>query len=643
MAIAGACGLVALWSLAGRAALIDDSALIGSEVEPVEAPFAVVQAGPYDLTTTDLAFPAPLQSLSTAVTKGNALVASANAPGLVTFDASPGPYKLLVAGLPSVAGGFGSFSALVVPSGGATAVLDYSNSIQGAPVVTPGESTVQAQFTVSQAGTHRIVVADADFPVPLSQLNVLVTRAGTNYAVLNAAQTQDFDLPAAGTYDLLAYAKAASPGLAGLYTVRITTVATGAVLYDSAQPVGNVTDAGSFDLATTGTYSLAVTDLQFPQPLATVAALVARGADVLAEQGSAGSASFSAQAGPAQLYAVAQPASSSTPGASAVQVRTAAATAYSTLVVASPKLASGAAALFASDVPTAAAGLYRATLADFAFPAPFTTLRLAVVQGGQVIGTLAAAGTVDFSTSSVATEGPVQALTYAQPNPLGGSGLSGLTVVAMPTGGSVLETTQAVGALFQGRTLDVTTSGSYDLTLSDLGFPAPFTELSLAVTRGAQRVGYTYGAGRFTFDATPGRYYINLLAKVNGAVNFGAYGLKVDETSPLPTVTLSASPRSVAAGDQTTLTWTATSATSCTASGAWTGSKATSGTQSVGPVNVESTYALACTGPGGTQSASVTVTIAKSGSGGGGGGALDALLLLGLLAMSVGIGRRPAA
>ncbi|MHB8660982.1 MAG: choice-of-anchor Q domain-containing protein, partial [Minisyncoccota bacterium] len=48
-------------------------------------------------------------------------------------------------------------------------------------------------------------------------------------------------------------------------------------------------------------------------------------------------------------------------------------------------------------------------------------------------------------------------------------------------------------------------------------------------------------------------------------------------TTPAPIITLSASPTSVTSGGSSTLTWSSTNATSCTASGGWTGTKATSG------------------------------------------------------------------
>lgn len=80
-----------------------------------------------------------------------------------------------------------------------------------------------------------------------------------------------------------------------------------------------------------------------------------------------------------------------------------------------------------------------------------------------------------------------------------------------------------------------------------------------------------------------------------------------------PTLTLSASPMSFTLGGSTTLSWTSTNSTSCTASDAWTGTKATSGSQSVTPTSAGSkTFALACTGSGGTVTKQVTVTVNSS-------------------------------
>src|ERR1700682_3110915 len=56
---------------------------------------------------------------------------------------------------------------------------------------------------------------------------------------------------------------------------------------------------------------------------------------------------------------------------------------------------------------------------------------------------------------------------------------------------------------------------------------------------------------------------------------------------PIVTVTLAASPTAVASGGASTLTWSSTNATSCTASGGWSGAKATGGTQSTGALTAD--------------------------------------------------------
>tara|TARA_B100000886_G_scaffold128895_1_gene86948 strand:+ start:434 stop:4822 length:4389 start_codon:yes stop_codon:yes gene_type:complete len=78
--------------------------------------------------------------------------------------------------------------------------------------------------------------------------------------------------------------------------------------------------------------------------------------------------------------------------------------------------------------------------------------------------------------------------------------------------------------------------------------------------------------------------------------------------APRPTVNLSAEPLSVLTGDETTLSWTTTNATTCSASGSWSGQKATSGSESV-TINTtgNNQFSLSCSGPGGSGSASVNV------------------------------------
>jgi hypothetical protein len=117
---------------------------------------------------------------------------------------------------------------------------------------------------------------------------------------------------------------------------------------------------------------------------------------------------------------------------------------------------------------------------------------------------------------------------------------------------------------------------------------------------------------------------------------------------PMPTVNLSANPPDVAVNGSSTLTWSSTNATSCTASGAWSGAKQPQGTQSTGALSSTATYSLSCSGAGGSASDSVTVTVTAGGGGGGGGGSTDSgsgggsfgWLSLALLALVLGVAKR---
>ncbi len=83
-----------------------------------------------------------------------------------------------------------------------------------------------------------------------------------------------------------------------------------------------------------------------------------------------------------------------------------------------------------------------------------------------------------------------------------------------------------------------------------------------------------------------------------------------DPVAAAPTVSLAANPTTVDSGGTSTLTWSTTHATSCTASGAWSGSRATAGNETTGAITTVSTFTLTCAGPGGTSSRSAVVAIA---------------------------------
>lgn len=86
-------------------------------------------------------------------------------------------------------------------------------------------------------------------------------------------------------------------------------------------------------------------------------------------------------------------------------------------------------------------------------------------------------------------------------------------------------------------------------------------------------------------------------------------------TAPSGTVTLTASPTTVASGGSSTLTWNAPGATSCAASGGWSGAVGIKGSQATGALKASTVYTLSCTGPGGTISQNTTVSVTAASTG----------------------------
>ena len=77
----------------------------------------------------------------------------------------------------------------------------------------------------------------------------------------------------------------------------------------------------------------------------------------------------------------------------------------------------------------------------------------------------------------------------------------------------------------------------------------------------------------------------------------------------LPTVSLSANPSSVVINGSTTLNWSSTDATGCTASGDWSGSKATSGSEMINALTTDSSFNLTCSGASGSANDTINVTV----------------------------------
>jgi len=112
------------------------------------------------------------------------------------------------------------------------------------------------------------------------------------------------------------------------------------------------------------------------------------------------------------------------------------------------------------------------------------------------------------------------------------------------------------------------------------------------------------------FAEVRGRTAVVVVSLLLGCAGSGESPPPGGDPQPVPpTVMLTASPESVASGEVSTLTWSSTEATSCTASGGWSGARAISGAESTGALASTTTYTVTADGAGGSASASVTVTV----------------------------------
>lgn len=618
--------LAASLPVAQAAVVLDETRVLTSGPAAVSRALDVTQAATLDIDVTDLAFPAALSQLRVAVTRGDTLVRSATAAGRLTLDATPGSYVIRVLGRPAAAGA-GSVGISVTRAADAaprTALLEFVATFR-LPGSAAGTTTIDENFTVGATGNHTVLLVDHGFPAATTSLTAAVfactpgAGCGTPVRVGLGAGTTALSNLAAGQYNIKVIAQAA----AGLVGVRVAPAAGGASLLDASYAIGALEPSLDLPAAAGAPLSLTLTDFAFPSALAQLGGAVTRGADLVLTQAGAGTAQASSPGAGVQLWRRAV--AGAAPGSYALALASGATVLYSEALGISSSTA-GAPGGYSFPLTLPSAGSFRARVTDFQFPSGLAALQFVVVQGGAIVGRANTGGSVDFN----GVAGPATVLVIAQAPP-GGAGLFGVEVLGTAAGATAFyERTQAAGAPFEMRPVSISTAGRYDVVLSDVQWPARFDTLALALTRGGQVVGRIFNGGTFFVDATPGEYLASFIATPAAAEGAGLYALRVQ--SSVPTVALTASAATVTAGSTVRLDWTSTAATSCTASSGWSGTKATNGNETTASLSANTTFVLACTGPGGTTSASVAVAVtpAPPPPGGGGGGAVGWLGLAAL-------------
>lgn len=620
--------------------LLTEVRTVASAAPPVLQTFEIPQGGEYELTLTDFEFPARLAAVKLAVTRGDTVVTQLEgAAAAHRFTATAGTHTVHVVGIPDAASVSGSFGVEIKRVADNASTLQFADSLGLPPAEVDGRGVIAETFTVPATGSYEVSLTDLQLPQSLTTLTLAITRPGSvDLFTIGTPGTQTFTLQA-GEYRLFVIAQAPASVKAGLFSVNIQPAGGGESLYARTETAGDVRLLGEPPL-TAGLHSVTLTDFGFPASLVNRQVVVARNGAVAARLSAPGDASFTAVAGAHSIYAFAAPAPAPGSGSYGVEVRpSGAAPAFTAVQTVGG--APGTTPAYAFTVDVAAAGAYRVRLADFEFPGAFGTLGLAATQGGALMGSLSSAGSLNLDLPV----GRTFLLVIARP--AADAGLFGIDVTAAAGGDPLFEITQGVGKLFSARKVSISTAGRYDVTLKDLAFPKAFADLAAVVTRGSDRQGSIFGGGTFGFDATPGNYFINFIARGDlldatqtaSDQRAGTYFMAVAPAAPAPTLTLNSNRTEVSSGEAIDLTWTAQNAASCTASGGWSGSRAAQGTERIASVTTATTFTLTCTGAGGTAAQSVSINVVAARSSGGG-GSLDWLTLALLLAAIAGAVRQ---
>ncbi len=618
----------ALWAMccvstSAQAAVLDQARAVAAtstlqSLLPESQAFTISAAGTYTLTLTDQgeiaqSGAAAFSSLYVVITRGAQKIAMLTMPGNAsTISANitlvAGSYQAQVMGITS-----GASSYVVELKNAANAVV-WNDAGDINATVAPDFSTLEQVVSLVPGHSYTLSLTDHVFPAALDSLIANVTQAGgVPGCNVVAGSTCSFT---ATTAEAAVFALAdPDTGGKGLYGVKLVDNTNSAVVLGASYPVGELPDALNIPLPATDAYTLTTTDLAVPVALTAFKSVLVQGAVHLGNQSTTGTMAFTASNGVAQLYVQAT-AGSGEVGLFGVNVVRGSTQIYSDVQPVENAVVNGEAG-YVFDAQITTPGTYTVKLTDFVAPQSLASVSMAVSQNGQLLGQQASSGELTINNVSVGTLS-VAVLPVA--GGTSGSGLFGVTVT--PSGGAaVLEVTQGIGGAFDSSSVTIAQAGSYGLRITDLLAPASFDNLIITLTRGAQQFGTVHGvggSGEFPFIATPGVYTLNVVAKAKSSAGFAMHGIRV---AAAPVISLQASSSSVGSGSPVTLTWNATDADSCSASGGWSGSKAVSGSETIASIAAQTTFTLSCTGVARTSTQSVTVKLtaaqASSKSGGG--------------------------
>ncbi len=422
---------------------------------------------------------------------------------------------------------------------------------------------VEHDFTITSAGTYTVTLTDLGAALtpsaPLASVEMAITQGNAIVGapkILTGTGSITLNVTASGTYILHVIGTPGSSIESGPIEEDVTA-SGGTKLYSFIDTIQNPPQQQSNSTATldstftapaTGTYTVALTDLQFPAALQTALLLLA---DNTTGQGTplsgTGSAQVTLNAGDnCALLVIGQESSSAAGGLLSVSLTPPAGTGafFSTKVMPIGGVSVLQSSATTNGVLNLGAGSTTITINDLQFPQALSAAGVAVIDGnGQpVTGTVASPSYPTITSSSTthtagasftANAGSYHVFGYGTPSTAAQVGSYAVTLTQGTT--SVFDDALAVsatGSPLQPYTFNanVTAAGAYHLTLTDFQFPASLSAVEFAAEQnGALLATPAMAAGSLTVSPVKGPVALIAFAQATGTG--GLFGLDMSSTS----------------------------------------------------------------------------------------------------------------
>lgn len=383
-------GSIAVLNSAG--AIITASSITSSDLSKLQQDLTLVAGRSYSISTSDLAFPAALDSLNVAIIVDGTnvmcpLTAASTTP--CTFTAGNSNRLLALAKKSSVAVA-GIYSIKLVDMTDSSALISSIYPVGSLPD--------PIAINLPASGAYQLITTDLKTPDPLLTLQALLLQDTTVLANQGATGTSAFSSFNANKGGARLYVIGSSTTNGGIYGVQLSQ--NGSVVYSNATAVssGNATtQTGYFynvTLPTTGNYSLVLNDLNFPASFKNMSVSVTRGTTTLGTLTSAGTLNLSnVSAGDVQINVIA------TPGGAGQGLYglTMNASGSATKLLNVTQGVGGSFATIPVDIATA--GTYALRVSDMMAPQKLGQLLVAVTRDTQFIGEVIGSASVNVDTT----------------------------------------------------------------------------------------------------------------------------------------------------------------------------------------------------------------------------------------------------